>query len=106
MAAVACIAPNMNALEQLHNHRDNLLALASRHRATRIRVFGSVARGEDKPGSDIDLLVDFTPEASLLDLVGLQQDAEALLGRQVDVVTPEGVSPFLRERILADARPL
>lgn len=96
----------MKALEQLNRHRDNLLALASRHRATRIRIFGSVARGEDKPGSDIDLLVDFAPEASLLDLVGLQQDAEALLGRQVDVVTPEGMSPFLRERILADARPL
>lgn len=96
----------MKTLEQLNRHRDNLLALASRHHATRIRIFGSVARGEDKPGSDIDLLVDFAPEASLLDLVGLQQDAEALLGRQVDVVTPEGVSPFLRERILADARPL
>jgi predicted nucleotidyltransferase len=96
----------MKALEQLNRHRDNLLALASRHHATRIRIFGSVARGEDEPGSDIDLLVDFAPEASLLDLVGLQQDAEALLGRQVDVVTPEGVSPFLRERILAGARPL
>ncbi|MEZ5616379.1 MAG: nucleotidyltransferase family protein [Rhodocyclaceae bacterium] len=96
----------MKALEQLNRHRDNLLALASRHHATRIRIFGSVARGEDKPDSDIDLLVDFAPEASLLDLVGLQQDAEALLGRQVDVVTPEGVSPFLRERILAGARPL
>ena len=96
----------MKALEQLNRYRDNLLALASRHHATRIRIFGSVARGEDKPGSEIDLLVDFEPEASLLDLVGLQQDAEALLGRQVDVVTPDGVSPFLREQILADARPL
>lgn len=96
----------MKALEQLNRHRDNLLALALRHRATRVRIFGSVARGEEKPDSDIDLLVDFAPEASLLDLVGLQQDAEALLGRQVDVVTPEGVSPFLRERILAEARPL
>ena len=96
----------MKALEQLIRHRSTLLALATRHRATRIRVFGSVVRGEDKPGSDIDLLVDFAPAASLLDLVGLQQDAEALLGRRVDVVTPEGVSPFLQERILAEARPL
>lgn len=98
--------PAMKAMEHLNRHRDNLLALAVRHRATQVRVFGSVARGEDKPGSDIDLLVDFAPEASLLDLVGLQQDAEALLGRHVDVVTPDGVSPFLNERILADARPL
>jgi len=96
----------MKALEQLNRHRDNLLALASLHRATQVRIFGSVAHGEDLPDSDIDLLVDFAPEASLLDLVGLQQDAEALLGRHVDVVTPEGVSPFLRERILAEARPL
>lgn len=96
----------MTALDHLICHRDDLLALAGRHRAIRIRVFGSVARGDDHPDSDIDLLVDFAPEASLLDLVGLQQDAEALLGRRVDVVTPDGVSPFLRERILLEARPL
>ena len=96
----------MTALDQLIHHRDDLLALAGRHRASRIRVFGSVTRGDDHPGSDIDLLVDFAPDASLLDLVGLQQDAEALLGRPVDIVTPDSVSPFLRERILLEARPL
>ena len=96
----------MTALDQLNCHRDDLLALAGRHRASRIRVFGSVTRGDDHPGSDIDLLVDFAPDASLLDLVGLQQDAEALLGRPVDIVTPDSVSPFLRERILLEARPL
>lgn len=96
----------MTALEQLTCQREELLALARRHRAMRVRIFGSVSRGEDRPDIDIDLLVDFAPEASLLDLVGLQQDAESLLGRRVDVVTPDGVSPFLRERILAEARPL
>ncbi len=96
----------MSALDNLNSHRDELLVLARRHRAIRIRVFGSVARGDERSDSDIDLLVDFTPEASLLDLVGLQQDAEALLGRRVDVVTPDGVSPFLRQRILDEARPL
>lgn len=96
----------MTTLEQLTRQRNELLALARRHRATTVRVFGSVSRGDDTPHSDIDLLVDFSPEASLLDLVGLQQDAEALFGRHVDVVTPNGVSPFLRERILAAAQPL
>lgn len=90
----------------IESRRNDLLALATRHRALRIRIFGSVARGDDNPDSDIDLLVDFAPEASLLDLVGLQQDAEALLGRRVDVVTPDGISPFLRDRILGEARPL
>jgi hypothetical protein len=96
----------MHALDHLNRHRDELLALASRHRATRVRIFGSVLRGEDHTDSDIDLLVEFAPDASLLDLVGLQQDAESLLGRRVDIVTPGGVSPFLRQRILDEARPL
>ena len=94
----------MTALEQLTHQRRELLALALQHRAIKVRVFGSVSRGDDSPDSDIDLLVDFAPEASLLDLIGLQQDAELLLGRPVDVVTPSSVSPFLRERILAEAR--
>ena len=96
----------MRTLDHLNRHRDDLLALASRHRAIRVRIFGSVLRGDDHAESDIDLLVEFAPEASLLDLVGLQQDAEALLGRRVDIVTPDGVSPFLRQRILDEARPL
>ncbi len=94
----------MHTLDHLNRHRDELLALANRHRATRVRIFGSVLRGDDHSESDIDLLVEFAPDASLLDLVGLQQDAEALLGRRVDIVTPDGVSPFLRERILDEAR--
>lgn len=96
----------MHTLDHLNRHRDELLALASRHRATHVRIFGSALRGDDHAGSDIDLLVEFAPDASLLDLVGLQQDAEALLGRRVDIVTPGGVSPFLRQRILDEAQPL
>jgi len=96
----------MHTLDHLRRHRDELLALAVRHRANDVRVFGSALRGDDHSESDIDLLVEFAPEASLLDLVGLQQDAEALLGRRVDIVTPGGVSPFLRQRILDEARPL
>ena len=96
----------MLTLDHIHHHRDDLLGLAKRHRAIRVRIFGSALRGDDHAGSDIDLLVEFAPDASLLDLVRLQQDAEALLGRRVDIVTPDGVSPFLRQRILDEARPL
>ena len=85
-------------------HTTSLPHAAAAHKARNLRVFGSVARGEDQPDSDIDFLVDFEPAASLLDLVGLQQEIEALLGRRVDVVTPNGVSPFLRDRILSEAR--
>ena len=96
----------MHTLDHLNRHRDDLLALAGRHRAIRVRIFGSVLRRDDHNESDIDLLVEFAPDASLLDLVGLQQDAEALLGRRVDIVTPDGERPFLRQRILDEARPL
>ncbi|PTD98203.1 nucleotidyltransferase family protein [Pseudothauera lacus] len=96
----------MTTLERLSRHRVELMRMASAHKARTLSVFGSVARGEDKPDSDIDFLVEFEAGASLLDLVGLQQDIEALLGRRADVVTPNGVSPFLRERILREARPL
>jgi predicted nucleotidyltransferase len=69
-------------------------------------VFGSIARGEPGAGSDVDLLVEMEPGRSLMDLVGLWQDFEDLLGAHVDVLSEGGVSPFLRERIYADAVPL
>ena len=69
-------------------------------------VFGSVARGEARPGSDVDLLVDMDSDRSLLDLVGLGQDLEELLACKVDVLTDASLHPALRDRILAEARPL
>jgi hypothetical protein len=66
-------------------------------------VFGSVARGDAQADSDIDLLVEMEPGRSLLDLVGLWQDLEDLLGTHVDVLSEGGVSPHLRDRIYADA---
>lgn len=86
--------------------RDEILGIAARHGARNIRVFGSVARGEDRPASDLDLLVDMEADRSLLDLVALQLDLEALLLRAVDVVTDASVPQALRDRILGDARPL
>lgn len=83
-----------------------MLALAAQHGAKRLRLFGSVARGTATDQSDIDLLVVFEPNRSLLDLVGLKQDLQDLLGHQVDVISEGGLSPHLRERILQEARPL
>ena len=71
-----------------------------------VRVFGSVARGDDRPESDIDLLVEMADDRSLLDLVALEQELEALLQRPVDVLTEQGLAPALRERVTADARAL
>ena len=96
----------MTTLERLADQREKLLHATAAHRGRNLRVFGSVARGEDGPGSDIDFLVEFDPQASLLDLIGLQQDLEAIVGRRADVVTPNSISPFLREQILNEARPL
>ncbi len=93
-------------IEMLHAHRRAILELATRHGARNVRVFGSIARGEDRPDSDVDLLVDVEPGRSLLDVIALEQDLEALLGRPVDVQTDAGLSPYLQQRILAEAAAL
>ena len=83
----------MNVL--LEARREEILRIACGHGADRVRVFGSRARGEARPDSDLDLLVDLQPGRSLLDLIAIQQDLEDLLGQKVDVVTEAGVSPYL-----------
>lgn len=96
----------MPTFEQLQARRNELIALAARHKAENLRVFGSVARGEAREDSDIDLLVHFRPGASLFDLMDLKEESEALLGIAVDVVSDRGLSPYLARRILDEARPL
>jgi hypothetical protein len=86
--------------------REQILALAARYGASNVRVFGSVARGEARPESDIDFLVRLEDGRSLLDLVGLWQDLEDLLGCEVDVVTERGLKERMRERVLREAVPL
>jgi predicted nucleotidyltransferase len=93
-------------MTDIQRRRTDILRIAERHGARNIRVFGSEARGEARPGSDLDLLVDMEADRSLLDLVGLEQDLEDLLGRSVDVLTAASVHPSIRANILADARPL
>jgi hypothetical protein len=93
-------------MKMLREHREEILAAAAKHGARNVRIFGSVARGEAGPGSDIDLLVDMDPGRTILDLVGVYQDAGDFLGRRVDVLTDGGISPYLRKRILSEAVPL
>ena len=86
--------------------RDQILEIAARHGARNIRVFGSVARGEDEERSDVDLLVEMEPGRSLLDRIALGQDLEDLLHRDVDVVNEKALHHWIRERELSEAVPL
>ncbi len=79
---------------------------AGRFRTANPRIFGSVLHGTDRDGSDLDLLVDALPGATLFDLGGLQVELEALLGVPVDLLTPGDLPPKLRARVLAEARPV
>jgi predicted nucleotidyltransferase len=87
----------------LQEKREAILGVAAAHGARDVRVFGSWARGDARPDSDIDLLVRLDPGRSLLDLVAIKQDLEDLLGCRIDVVTEAGVSPYIRERVLSEA---
>jgi uncharacterized protein len=86
--------------------RNTILALAKARGASSVRVFGSVVRGEDHDGSDVDLLVDLPRGTSLLQIVGLQHDLEDALGIKVDLCTERELHPDLKLRILEEARPL
>lgn len=94
------------SLAQLRERRDELIAVAARHGASNLRVFGSVARGEADERSDLDLLVDLEPGRSLFDLAHLQQDLQRVLRCRVDVGTASSIKERKRDRILAEARPL
>jgi hypothetical protein len=87
-------------------NRREILALASRHRIRSLRVFGSFARGEAQPASDVDFLAELGPGATLIDLGSLQMDLQDLLGRKVDVVEPDALHWSIRERVLREAVPL
>jgi predicted nucleotidyltransferase len=87
-------------LDAIRERRSEILDRASQHGARNIRVFGSAARGDAGPASDVDLLVEMEPGRSLVDFVGLWQDLEDLLGLKVDLVSEGGISPYLREQIL------
>jgi len=93
----------MGIEELLKARRDEILGICARRGARRVRVFGSVARGDADESSDVDFLVEMEPGRTLLDMGGLVMDLRDLLKRQVDVVTEAGLKPRIRERILHEA---
>ena len=82
------------------------IPILRRHGARRAGLFGSVARGEDQAGSDVDFLVELDGEQSLLDVIGLKQELEEVLGRRVDVVEYDAVKPVIRDRVLLEQVPI
>lgn len=98
--------PLTSAGRRLHRARRRIIELAGRRGATNVRVFGSVARGDDTSESDIDLLVDIGDDVSLLDLIGLERELTEILRRPVDVVPARNLKPAVARRALADAIPL
>ena len=90
----------------LQEKREDILRIAEKHGASNVRVFGSVARGEDGPDSDVDLLIDVGPVHSSWFPGGLIVDLEDLLGRRVDIAEPETLHWFIRDQVLSEARPL
>lgn len=83
-----------------------ILKIVARHGVTQARVFGSRARGDGRPNSDLDLLVDVAPGTSLFDLLEAQHELQELLGIPVEVLTQGELHPRLRDQILEEARPL
>ncbi len=90
----------------LRENRDEVRRIIGSYRARNPRVFGSVARGDDGDESDLDILIDPTPDTSLFDIGGIRQDLLDLLGVEVDVVTPNALSEEIRADVLAEAVPL
>jgi len=84
-------------------YRDQIIAAAGKRGAHNVRIFGSVARGDQRRDSDVDFLVDFEPGRSLLDLTGLWLDLEAVLGCKVDVVSSRGIKPRMASEVTRDA---
>lgn len=96
----------MGIPEIVKEKRGEILKIAAKHGAYNIRIFGSVAREEASPQSDIDFLVEVGPRHSSFFPGGLLADLEELLGRKVDIVTPNGLHWFIKDRVLKEAIPL
>lgn len=96
----------MRPSQALKRHRDRIREIALSHRVTDVRVFGSVLRGGDTEGSDLDILVEPTAETTYFDLGAIQYELSELLGLRVDVLTRESLPERFRQRVLDEAQPV
>ena len=90
----------------LQTNRAAIRSVVERHRGSNARVFGSVLHGDDHEGSDLDILIDPTPNTTLMDVAKIQVELETLLGVSVDVLTPKSLPDKFRNSVLAEAVPL
>ncbi|MBQ6473334.1 MAG: nucleotidyltransferase family protein [Victivallales bacterium] len=93
----------MYQLDRLQQLRSEILEIARKHNAEKVYVFGSCARKEERPESDVDLLVDFNQDATLFDQVDIRDEIHSLLNCKVDVVSRRGLHPYIKRRVLAEA---
>lgn len=96
----------MSMKDELYRQRDAVLAIAARHGASNLRLFGSTVRGEERPDSDIDLLIDLAENRGFDDFLALAEELERLLGRRIDLVTERSLNRHFRPYIEAEARRL
>lgn len=96
----------MKPSDALRINRAAIRRVVETHRASNARVFGSVAQGDDADGSDLDLLIDPSPETTLLDIGAIRHELRTLLGVPVDVITPMALPDTFRETVLAEAIPV
>ena len=96
----------MRPSEALAIHRARVREIALSHRVRDVRVFGSVVRGDDTEGSDLDLLVEPTPQTTLLDIGAIRAEVKLLTGLEVDVLTPNGLPDRIRAQVLKEALPV
>ena len=96
----------MKPSDTLQNHRAAIRDIVAAHRASNARVFGSVARGVDDARSDLDILIDPTPETTLFDIGAIRHELRQLLGVAVDVLTPNALPDSFRDKVLAEAVPV
>lgn len=96
----------MKPSDALHANRAAIRRVVASHRASNARVFGSVLHGQDTDGSDLDLLIDPTPETTLMDVAAIQLELQRLLGVTVDVLTPRALPESFRKQVLSEAVPV
>ncbi len=94
----------MRPSHALASHRSAIIQIVERHHARNARVFGSVVYGTDRDDSDLDIIVDPTPETTLFDIGAIRRELKNLLGVEVDVVTPKALPETFRDQVLADAK--